>query len=114
MVAQAVASPYHVHHAEDELWYVLEGSVRLVSGQTSVVADKVGLAYLPRDIPHGFEVVGLAEARMLAVVAPSGFEAFVEELSEHAPPTHSPDMTKLAEVAQRYGLEILGPLPESA
>jgi hypothetical protein len=75
-----------IAQAEDELRYVLEGSVRFVSGQTSVVADEGGLAFLPRDIPHGFEVVGPAEARMLAVVAPSGFEAFVEELSETCSP----------------------------
>ena len=116
VVEQAIpggfASPYHIHHAEDELWYVLEGSVRFVSGSTSIVAAKGGVAFLPRDVPHGFEVVGTAEARMLAITTPSGFEAFVEELSEPEPPSAPPDMAKLMKVAQRYGLEILGPLPE--
>ena len=106
------ASPYHVHHAEDELWYVLEGAVRFVSGSTSLAIGKGGLAFLPRDVPHGFQVVGDTDARMLCVTTPSGFEGFVEELSEPAPPTGPPDMAKLVAAAQRYGLEILGPLPQ--
>lgn len=106
------ASPYHVHHAEDELWYVLEGDVRFVSGSTSLAIGKGGLAFLPRDVPHGFEVVGEAEARMLCVTTPAGFEGFVEELSEPAPPAGPPDMARLIEAAQRHGLEILGPLPQ--
>jgi quercetin dioxygenase-like cupin family protein len=118
IVEQAIpsgfASPYHVHHAEDELWYVLEGSVRFVSGSTSIVAPKGGVAFLPRDVPHGFEVVGSTEARMLAITTPSGFEAFVEELSDPVPPSAPSDMATLIQVAQRYGLEILGPLPELA
>lgn len=106
------ASPYHVHHAEDELWYVLEGAVRFVSGSTSLAIGKGGLAFLPRDVPHGFQVVGDTDARMLCVTTPSGFEGFVEELSETAPPAGPPDMAKLMAAAQRYGLEILGPLPQ--
>lgn len=106
------ASPYHIHHAEDELWYVLEGEVRFVSGSTSSAIGKGGLAFLPRDVPHGFQVVSEAEARMLCVTTPAGFEGFVEELSEPAPPTGPPDMAKLIAAAQRHGLEILGPLPQ--
>jgi len=106
------ASPYHIHHAEDELWYVLAGDVRFVSGSTSATVGTGGLAFLPRDIAHGFEVVGQAEARMLCVTTPAGFEGFVEELSEPAPPAGPPDMARLMDVARRYGLEILGPLPQ--
>lgn len=106
------ASPYHIHHAEDELWYVLEGNVRFVSGETSIVAPKGGIAFLPRDIPHGFQVMGAVEARMLCVTTPAGFEGFVEELSEPQPPTAPPDMARLMEVARQHGLEILGPLPD--
>jgi hypothetical protein len=65
-------------------------------------------------VPHGFEVVGSTEARMLAITTPSGFEAFVEELSDPVPPSAPPDMATLIQMAQRYGLEILGPLPELA
>ncbi len=112
VIPAGFASPYHIHHREDELFYVIEGTVRFVSGDGSWVADGGGLAFLPRDIPHGFEVQGTSDARLLLFTAPAGFESFVEELSEPTPPTMPPDLERLVRVAGKYGLEILGPLPD--
>lgn len=106
------ASPYHVHHREDELWYVLAGEVRFVSGATSIVVPQGGIAFLPRDIPHGFQVMGERAARMLCVTTPAGFEAFIAENSDPRPPVAGPDMQRLIESTGRYGLEILGSLPD--
>lgn len=105
-------SPYHVHHREDELWYVLEGEVRFVSGATSIAVPRGGIAFLPRSIPHGFQVAGQRAARMLCVTTPAGFEAFIEENSDPTPPIGGPDMARLMATTARYGLEILGPLPD--
>jgi len=69
----------------------------------------------PRNIPHGFKVVGDAPVRMLLLCSPGGFENFVLELSEPEPaPGQSPappDMAKLAQAAAKYGIDLLGPLP---
>jgi mannose-6-phosphate isomerase-like protein (cupin superfamily) len=108
------ASPYHVHHREDELWYVLDGDVRFVSGSTSIIVPKGGIAFLPKDIPHGFEVMGSRAARMLCVTTPAGFEGFIEANTEPQPPTAGPDMGKLMTTAGQFGLEILGGLPDLA
>lgn len=102
-------SPYHIHHNEDEEFYILEGQLRFVSGDRSWVAGPGSFAFLPRNIPHGFEVVGDGPAHFLLMATPGGFEQFVSELSEAAPAP--PDMPKVMEAAGRYGLEILGPLP---
>lgn len=104
-----IGSPYHVHHNEDEQFYIIEGQLRFVSGGQSWVAGPGTFAFLPRDIPHGFEVVGDSTARILLMVTPGGFENFVTELWEPAPAP--PDMAKVMSVAATYGLEILGPLP---
>lgn len=108
------ASPYHVHHREDELWYVLEGEVRFVSGPTSIAVPKGGIAFLPKAIPHGFQVVGARDARMLCVTTPAGFEAFIDENSDPTPPIGGPDMARLMATTSKYGLEILGALPDPA
>lgn len=108
--APGIGSPYHVHHNEDESFYVIEGSVRFVSGDQSWIGGPGSLVFLPRDVPHGFEVYGETEARFLLWTNPGGFEAFVQEFWEDAPAP--PDMEKIMEAAARYGLEILGPLPE--
>lgn len=104
-----VASPYHVHHQEDEQFYVLEGQLRFMSEERSWTAGPGTFAFLPRDVPHAFEVVGDTPARFLLMVTPGGFENFVAELSEPAP--GAPDMGKVMATASGYGLEILGPVP---
>src|SRR5215213_5096876 len=68
--------------------------------------------YGPRGIPHGFRVEGEQPARVLLQCTPGGFEHFVMEMSEQAPPSGPPDMQRLISVAAKYGNEILGPLPE--
>src|SRR5439155_16487615 len=76
-----LASPYHVHHNEDEAFYILEGTVAFLCGDTWRVAGPGTWVYGPREIPHGFRVIGTSPARMLLQCAPAGFERFVRELS---------------------------------
>jgi mannose-6-phosphate isomerase-like protein (cupin superfamily) len=110
------ASPYHVHHREDEAFYVLEGEVAFVCGGTWMTAGPGTYVFGPRNIPHGFEVQGTVPARMLLLCAPAGFEQFVLDLSEPEPAPGvapaPPDITKLVAAAAKYGVDILGPLPE--
>jgi quercetin dioxygenase-like cupin family protein len=105
------ASPYHTHRLEDEAFYVIEGEMAFVCDGKWTIAGPGTFVYGPRDIPHGFKVIGSAPARMLLLCTPGGFAQFVVELSEPAPAP--PDMAKLMVVAAKYGIEILGPLPES-
>src|SRR5437879_6077230 len=105
------ASPYHVHHLEDEAFYVLEGEVAFVCDGKWIHARPGAYVFGPREIPHGFKVVGTTPARMLLLCAPAGFERFVLEMGDdfNAAPA-PPDMTKLASLAAKYRIDILGPL----
>lgn len=108
-------SPLHVHHNEDEWFYVLGGELTIwVDGQT-VVAPAGGFVFGPRDVPHTF-VVSSERARFLLVTEPAGFEGFVRALAESAAapeippaPTAPPDMEPVLRAAAEHGLEILGP-----
>jgi hypothetical protein len=71
-----------------------------------------GFAFLPRDVPHGFRTEGDVPSRSLLMATPGGFDSFVTELSTKTPPSGPPDMAVLMATATRYGVEILGPLPE--
>ena len=106
-------SPYHVHRKEDEAFYILEGKIAFVCGDTWRVAGSGDFVYGPRDIPHGFRVIGTTPAHMLLMCAPAGFERFVRDLSVplDAPPA-PPDMAILLPTAAKYGIELLGPLPQ--
>ena len=112
IVPPGLGSPYHIHRNEDEAFYVLEGAIRFFSGTRSWVLGPGGFAFLPRGIPHGFRTEGDAPSRSLILATPAGFEDFVAELSAPTPPVGPPDMDRLMATAGRYGLEILGPLPD--
>jgi quercetin dioxygenase-like cupin family protein len=120
MVTEQVAprgsgSPLHVHHKEDEWFYVLEGELTIWVAGTTVVAGAGAFVYGPRDVPHTF-VVSSEQARFLLVTEPAGFEGFVRALAAPAAapeippaPTAPPDMEHVLRAAADYGLEILGP-----
>ena len=112
---QGHGSPLHVHHNEDEWFYVTEGELTFwTSGQVTKAAAG-SFVYLPRDVPHTF-LVSSSEARFLLVLEPAGFEKFVIELSEPArdrtlPPAEvqPPSPEQMMATAAKYGLDILGP-----
>ena len=116
MMPPGFASPYHTHHLEDEAFYVLEGEIAFVCDGKWIKGGPGAYVFGPREIPHGFKVVGNTPARMLLLCSPAGFERFVLELSE--PPTDPalpptpPDMNKLIALAAKYQVDIHGPLPE--
>jgi uncharacterized protein (TIGR02246 family) len=117
MMPPGFASPYHVHHLEDEAFYVLEGEIAFVCGGTWMTARPGTFVFGPRNVPHGFKIVGETAARLLLLCAPAGFEKFALDLSEPEPapgaPAAPPDMATLVATAAKYQIDILGPLPES-
>lgn len=107
------ATPHHVHHREDEAFYIIEGEVAFILNGEWKRVGPGAYVYGPREIPHGFKIVGEAPARMLVVCTPGGFENFMLELGQplDGPPA-PPEMPKLVAAAARAGIDILGPLPE--
>jgi quercetin dioxygenase-like cupin family protein len=108
-------SPLHIHHREDEWFYVIEGELTFWVGGETIVAPAGAFVFGPRDVPQTFLVTS-DEARFLLVVEPAGFEGFVRQIGEPAakleippPPDAPPDMEKLTAAAAEYGIEIIGP-----
>lgn len=112
---QGSGSPLHVHHREDEWFYVIEGALTFWVGGELIEAPAGAFVYGPRDIPHTF-MVSSPQARFLLVTEPAGLERFMRGLSEPAqtptipPPSAAPpDPAPLVAAAAEYGIEILGP-----
>jgi mannose-6-phosphate isomerase-like protein (cupin superfamily) len=97
----------HVHHREDEVWYVLEGDFRFKAGSEMFWVSKGGLAFGPRGTPHSFQNVGDAPARLLVITAPSGAERLFEDFAELLPGPVSPE--RFAVVARNNWVEFVGP-----
>jgi mannose-6-phosphate isomerase-like protein (cupin superfamily) len=96
----------HVHHREEESFYILEGEFGFEVGGRSFVAGPGTFVLGPRDIPHRFWNVGQTTGRFLLIISPPGLEPFFEEYSRVM--AESPQNLVLqAEVAGRYGIEFV-------
>ncbi|HET9416261.1 MAG TPA: quercetin 2,3-dioxygenase [Candidatus Limnocylindria bacterium] len=106
--------PLHVHHREHEAWYVLEGQMTFRVGDDTLVAPVGSFAFAPKGIPHGF-TVDVEPTRVLVFAMPAGFERFATELGVPADSTtptgalEAPPPEILGPVAERYGIEVVGP-----
>lgn len=109
---RGAAPPLHVHHAEDEAFYVLDGEYTVFVGDDPVEGGPGTWVWGPRDVPHGYQVHS-ARGRHLSLTVPGGFEAFFEEAAEIATPDTDPGavLDLVASAAARYGVELLGPVP---
>jgi quercetin dioxygenase-like cupin family protein len=106
--------PWHVHHREDEGFWLLEGSATFQIGGTTIEAQEGDYLFGPRDIPHRY-TVGPDGCRMLYLMTPGGFENLIIGMSEPAasrtlplPTAEEPDWERVAAVAAANGCELLG------
>ena len=110
--------PPHIHHREDEAFYVLEGELAFHVDGRDIAAGSGSWVTLSRGSLHHFRNISDRPARMLILVTPAGLEQFFLEVgravdeddTEAVVPTPE-DIEKLLAVAPRYGIEIRLPGP---
>ena len=110
------ATPLHIHYTEDEAIYVLEGVLTIFCGAETVTAMSGSYVYQPRGIAHGFLTEGESPARFLCLTVPAGRDQGSPELGEAEsglalPPAVVLELETLANLAAKYKIEVLGPLP---
>jgi mannose-6-phosphate isomerase-like protein (cupin superfamily) len=106
-------TPLHVHHNEDETFWVLEGDIEFEVGGKTIEAGPGSLLYGPRSVPHRY-VVRRGPARMLFLFTPGGFEELLRATSDPASERRipvadegMPDFEQLPELVRRHGCELL-------
>lgn len=107
-------APLHVHHREDESFWILEGTITFEVGDATIQAGPGDYVFGPRGIQHRY-IVGDAGCRMLFIMTPGGMERLVREMSVPAerrtlppPPEQEPDWAHIAAVAEANDCELLG------
>ena len=108
--------PPHIHHREEETFYVLEGEMTFSVGGQTIKATPGAMVCLPRDLAHSF-VIDSAQVRMLILLTPAGFEGWFKEFSVPAPAMTLPpqvevrysDIQRMMESSARYGIEFVPP-----
>jgi quercetin dioxygenase-like cupin family protein len=103
--------PLHVHQSEDELFFVLEGQLRIFRGTEEHIINAGESLFLPRRVPHTFKVLS-GSVRGLVLITPAGFEDYFREIGTPAshsdtPPPFVVDVPRMTRVATQFGVEFV-------
>jgi len=106
--------PLHIHHAEDEIFWILEGHVTYRCGDATFLTAPGSYVHLPRGVPHTFVVEGDSNARYLILYVPGGAERFFIEAGRPAegdglPPRGQMDVGLMGRISTKFQMEIIGP-----
>jgi quercetin dioxygenase-like cupin family protein len=72
-------TPLHIHHREEESFYLLEGVLDITLGEKKVKATTGDFVQIPRGTIHAFLNAGSTTARMLLFFSPAGMDKYFEE-----------------------------------
>jgi quercetin dioxygenase-like cupin family protein len=108
--------PPHIHHREDETFYVLEGEMTFSICDQTIKAAPGTMVFAPRNVVHSF-TIDSEQVRILVQNTPAGLEEFFKECSVPAqsmtlpPPAEVPysDIQKMMALAPKYGFEFVLP-----
>jgi quercetin dioxygenase-like cupin family protein len=107
--------PLHVHHEEDETFYVIDGKLELhIAGRKPVSVIPGQAAFAPRGVPHAYRVTSPHAAHWLVACTGRSFAGLVRDASAPAATATLPvdpqfDPEEIAVISARNGIEILGP-----
>ena len=99
-------TPLHVHHFQDEMFYVLEGSYYFKVGEETynlTVGDSI---FLPKKVPHAWTQVS-ERGKMLVIFQPAGkMENFFVSVSKL---DHEPSSQEMELLFADNEMKIVGP-----
>jgi quercetin dioxygenase-like cupin family protein len=106
------ASPVHVHHSEDEIIVLLQGSGIFWVGDQRWELSEGGILFLPRNVPHAYRLTS-PTVDLLTVCTPAGCEDFFRAagwgLSRPRPDGWEITPASMAAAAAATRQTILGP-----
>jgi quercetin dioxygenase-like cupin family protein len=73
--------PVHIHHLEEEQFYVLEGEISFSVGDQTFQVQAGDFVHIPRETVHSFKN-GEGPSRLLVTFSPAGIEGFFREVGE--------------------------------
>jgi mannose-6-phosphate isomerase-like protein (cupin superfamily) len=101
--------PEHIHHAEDEAFYVLEGRVNIQVGHQTIAAEPGSFVLIPRGTAHTFWNAGPTPAKFLVIVSPPGVEEDLAEVIGEEEIDTASFVERITALADSYRVEIIGP-----
>jgi mannose-6-phosphate isomerase-like protein (cupin superfamily) len=105
---RALAAPLHYHHNEDELSYVITGTLGALLGDAVVTGGPGTWVSKPRHQWHTFWNAGDTPCEIIEIISPAGFENYFREVA-----AAWGDVSKFAAISAKYRLDMkLESVPE--
>lgn len=99
--------PRHVHIAQDEWFYVLEGAYRIDIGEERFDLGPGDSVFAPREVPHVWAHVSEGEGKLIIAFQPAGqMASFLGALTEMG---SAPAPEVMAALFASHGMTMLGP-----
>ncbi|GGA85336.1 hypothetical protein GCM10011511_05460 [Puia dinghuensis] len=96
-------APLHIHHKDDEAWYVLEGSLCVQSGDAIVEAHAGAGVFVPKGTPHTYWNPSQQKTRYLLIMTAKIYSLIrdIHEMTDRSP-------ARLKALFEKYDSELLG------
>lgn len=99
-------TPLHIHHNQDEIFYVLEGEYYFQVGDKKFTLAKGDSIFLPRKVPHAWTQVS-ATGKMTVTMQPAGkLENFFVTV---AALDHEPTPKEMEKIFADNEMQVVGP-----
>ncbi|HEY1215477.1 MAG TPA: cupin domain-containing protein [Bryobacteraceae bacterium] len=95
-------APLHIHHQDDEAWYVLEGTLCVLSGDTVIEAHAGSGVFVPKGNKHTYWNPTQQRTRYLLIMTPQ-IDRLIKAI--HAMSGRTPEKMKALFV--EFGSELL-------
>ncbi|QHT71495.1 cupin domain-containing protein [Rhodocytophaga rosea] len=106
VLAKGASVPLHFHPAQDEMFYVLEGSYRFKVGDELFELQAGDSVFLPRKIPHAWMLLS-EKGTTHVLVQPAGeLENFFVKMKAI---DHVPTPEEVAKISAESGMTVVGP-----
>jgi mannose-6-phosphate isomerase-like protein (cupin superfamily) len=103
---RGLGSPLHIHHHQDEWFFITEGNYLVKVGEDTFHLTKGDSVFGPKMVPHAFLPIGDGPHRMTLVYQPAGMmERFFHDIQD--PAYKKGKDTK--QVFSEHDMEVVGP-----
>jgi quercetin dioxygenase-like cupin family protein len=103
----APTPPPHIHHAHEEVFYVLDGELEFLADAETVRASAGTFVMVPIGALHTFSNPTDKPARFLNTFTPARYIRYFEEMSQLLQEGIAPSSPQLIELMARYDTEVV-------
>ena len=105
-LSQGKGTPLHIHHFQDEIFYVIEGKYKFQVGDAKYDLGVGDSIFLPRKVAHAWTQVS-EKGKMLVTMQPAGkLENFFITM---AALDHQPGQEEIAKIFSDNEMQVVGP-----